>query len=196
MAFYSLNLKNAAYVNAIDLLKRYKVDASPEDHDITYWETERAESYLGTPIFAPILIKPVTYTEDDGTEITVDGIFIDTILMTITQTKNIEKTVITGRKGTIKEYISDGDYSVDLDIIIASKVPNVFPKEASDRLIKLLQAPKELEVVSEVLNRYGIDSLVVEDFKNPQRRGFPNLDLFSVRCSSEKPLELRVKEEG
>lgn len=135
MAIYSINLKNALTTKSIDLLRTFTI-SEQSDHPIKYYEdSTRKESYLGTPVFSPLTIHPGKYTDDKGTEITFEGIYLDTVLMTVSHTKIIQKTTVAGRKGTIKEYIGDGDRMINIKIVIASPAPNIFPEEAVTRLI-------------------------------------------------------------
>lgn len=194
MAFYSVNIRNAIISGAIDALKIYNFGDAPEDFDPSYWEYYREKSHLGSPVFAPIEIKAGQYTDEDGSEKTFNGMFIDCVLTTVTQNKIIERTQITGRKGTIKEYVSDGDFDVSLKIVLYTPNPNLFPEEASNRLVQILKAPISLEVVSPVLNKYDIYNIVVTGYTNSQRQGFKNITVFDVTAVSDTPLQLQFKD--
>ncbi len=192
MAIYSINLKNALQTNGIDMLRVFSI-SEESDHPIKYYEdSTREKSYLGTSLFSPLTIHPGKYTDDKGTEIKFDGMFLDTVLMSVSRNKIIQKTTIAGRKGTIKEYIADGDFSINIKVVIASPAPKIFPEEAVNRFIQILQAPKELDVVCPFLNRHGIDSLVIDSYTNPQKPGFQNVVVFDINASSEIPYEVRV----
>ena len=58
---------------------------------------------------------------DTKTKITKE-VIIKECLVTINQEKNIVATPIDGRVGTIKEYISDGDFQITLDVGISNDI--------------------------------------------------------------------------
>lgn len=187
---YNINLRNAIITNGIDQLKQYKPGSKVLPGD--YYDKDRPETYLNTPVVMPLLIREVNYTDDSGIKGNLDGMFLDTVLMTVSQTKVIEETKITGRNGTIKEYIAEGDFEVALKVILASPSPNAFPSEAAGRLIKLMRVPVPLQVVSPFLNLYDIDEIVVKTVSAPQRQGFQNMFTMDITASSHSPLELRL----
>lgn len=197
MAGFIYNL-NSPGVNAktilVDALRQFN-SGEQSDHSIDYYSKERAASYLGTPVFSPLLIKPGSYQTEEGETIGFDGIFLDTVLMTVSRSKIIQKTQITGRKGTVKEYIADGDFSVNIKAVIASPAPNIYPREAVERFLKILEAPISLEVTSEFLNMYGIYNLVIEQDDQVQRQAFQNVAIFDINAVSDEPLELQIANE-
>lgn len=192
MAFYSINLRNAALANGMDALKRYNVNGNIQDHSPEYWSQVRDKTYLGTPVFAPLEIKGGSYQVEGGGTVEFEGIFIDTVIISVTQSKIIEKTSITGRAGTVKEYIADGDYAVNMKIVLASPHANIFPEEANGRLLAILKAPVPLEVVCPFLTPYEIFNITVDSYSNGQKAGYQNVVEFDVNCSSDAPLELQI----
>src|SRR5688572_7578109 len=95
------------------------------------------KSKLGTPIFSNIEFQELKYQPLNVNKILrVPNISFDTVLFTVSQTKNIVKTAIQGRNGTVKQYISDGDYEITIRGIIDA--PNgIYPKIQVENLIKI-----------------------------------------------------------
>lgn len=150
-------------------------------------------SYLGTPVFSNLEIKPFNYETLDGQQVEIsNGIIIDTVIFTVTQTKNIVKTPIQGRNGTVKEYISDGDFQIEISGAIVS--PNsTYPETEVNELIEILKAPipiPEDSLISEYLNWFGIHSIVVESYNFPQTEGFRNQQEFTISAVSDIPVQL------
>lgn len=188
---FNFNLDNSiVQENALDKLKRYSNEPRGE-HAQDYYTNIRDRTYLGTPVFHPLEIKGGTYKDEKGQDVSYEGMFFDTVLFTISQNKVMEKTQVSGSKGTIVEYISDGDFAVNIKIILNGK-GNAFPKESAQRLIAILRAPAPLEVVCERLNIYQIFSLVVESYSDPQRQGFQNQFAVDIQCTAHEPLDLRL----
>lgn len=136
------------------------------------------KSYLGTLVWSDMLL------ELDGIEV-----YFDTVLFNVNQTKNIVKTALQGRNGTIKEYISDGDYVIDIKAALVSQ-DREYPEDAVRNLVAMLQLPFAIEVTSPLLQLFGVYSLVVEDYSFPTQAGFTNTQLVEMNCVSDSPIEL------
>lgn len=136
------------------------------------------KSYLGTLVWSDMLLKL------DGIEV-----YFDTVLFNVNQTKNIVKTALQGRNGTIKEYISDGDYVIDVKAALVSQ-NREYPEDAVRNLVAMLQLPFAIEVTSPLLQLFGVYSIVVEDYSFPTQAGFTNTQLVEMNCVSDSPIEL------
>jgi len=140
-------------------------------------------------------------TEKDGkitfpNPVSYGSIDIDTALITVTQTKNIVKTALSGRDGTIKQMIAQGDFDVDIRFVIASEVfSNNYPLEEVKALKQILDSTDSIKVASQFLTALDIENLVVENYTLPQTQGFENIQQVRLRCSSDKPIEIRQLEE-
>jgi len=135
-------------------------------------------SWLGTLIWSDMLIR---YEDQE--------MYFDTVLFNVTQSKNIVKTALQGRNGTIKEYISDGDYVIDIRAAVVSP-GREYPEDAVRNLVGLLQLPQALEIVSPLLQLFEVFSVVVEDYKLVSQEGFTNTQLVEINCISDSPVEL------
>jgi hypothetical protein len=150
-------------------------------------------SYLGTPVFAPLQIKDGSYTLD-GKKITYKGIDLKVVLFDISFGKNIVKTAIQGRNGTVKELISLTDRSVNIKGVLVS--PNSdYPEEQMQQLLEICDLQTDIEVVSPFLALFKVYNLVIEDCKFPQREGFRNLQAFELSCVSNNPIEVGINED-
>lgn len=141
-------------------------------------------SLLGTPVFAD-----VRFPRDGKSDI-----ILDTILVDVSQRKNIVTTPVQGRNGTVKEYISDGDYDVRIRGAIVNTGSNGYPYGAVRDLHDLLSRSEALSIVADYLRLYNIYSVVVMSFNFPQQEGYQNTQLFEIECISDTPEEL-VSEE-
>jgi hypothetical protein len=155
-------------------------------------------SYLNTPVYSNLILgigdnKDTSYVDIEGNELTFKGLEIDTVLMEINMSKTIIKTSISGRNGTIKEYINDGDYIINIQGRFSLKTLT-YPESSVNRLIKICQVPDAIPVTSDFLTMYGINEMVIEDFKLPQERGLRNEQSFELTCISEQPIILEYVE--
>lgn len=150
------------------------------------------KSALGTPVFCNLEIQAGSWTDSNGVKHDWPFLQFDTVLLTVDQPKNIVKTPIQGRNGTVKEYISDGDYVVNIKVVIIGK-RGVMPLQEISDLKKALDAPVALAVNSRFLQNMGIDNLVVERYSAPQLEGGYHFQPFELFCLSDEPIELKIK---
>lgn len=143
-------------------------------------DTERL-SVLGTPVFTDLWLK-----ENDSDA----GLRIDTVLMDINQQRNIVTTAIQGRNGTVKEYISDGDYQITVRGILVEAGPYDYPAEQVRELLRLCRVQAAVQAVSPFLQLFQIYDVVITDYRLPQLEGYQNLQPFELTCISDTPIEL------
>lgn len=153
-----------------------------------------ATSILGTPVFCDLTLgDPVnqaanSFTDNNGVRRTFKAMNFQTILMTIDQTKNIEKTKIQGLDGEIKEYIGMGDYQVTINGIIPGG-NGIYPRDDVNTLNQLLSAPIALVAISWWLQLFNIHNLVIDDFNAAQLPGEQSQQAFSIHASSDQNYE-------
>jgi hypothetical protein len=157
--------------------------------------TKDGRGELGMPVYGEVTIEGGNYVDPDGNTVAFNSIEIDTVILIVNQTKNIVKTAISGRNGTVKEYINDGDYEVQITGILSSGTNNVEPVTEIDNLVAICKAQKSLKIANNYLDRIGITEIVIESYSFPQREGFRDNFFFSINAVSNKPIELRIKED-
>ena len=116
--------------------------------------------------------------------------------------KNIVTTALQGRNGTIKEYISDGDYNISIDAGISTYTLDykedfdiAYPIDAVAELKKFLSIPEALEVQSDFLEIFGIKSAVVKSF-GLQQETHSNRQSINIQMLSDEPYEIKLKEDS
>lgn len=147
---------------------------------------QQVTSYLGTPVFADLTLKA-----DEADE----GVNMQTVLFEVEQQRNIVTTAVQGRNGTIKEYISDGDYAVQIRGLLVDPDPYTYPATQVQNLLDLLQLPQSLVAVSGFLQLFQIYNLVVTGYRMFQIEGFQNIQAFELQCISDVPVELIEEDE-
>lgn len=157
-------------------------------------ETDKAIaiSSLGTPVYSNLDIQAGAYTDDNGNTINYPSFRCDSVLFIVSQSKNIVKTAIQGRNGTVKEFISDGDYQISISGSISSKGNNIYPKDDVIALDKILKAPVAIAVNSWYLNQFGIHNIVIEYYSLPQQPGRNSQQDFQITATSDLPVILQL----
>lgn len=122
------------------------------------------------------------------------GLFIEGVIIDVSQARNIVMTNIAGLDGTVKEYINNGDFSVTIKGYFASNNPNVFPEAETKALNSYLKAPVPLKITNVFLNDYfSITDLVVTSYNFSQQEGVRNIQFFEIQCVSDIPNEILEK---
>lgn len=165
-------------------------------------ETTDIKSLLGTPVFRQLQIQSGQFFELDDVEgenpIEYEGIVMQDILMDVSQSKNIVKTAIQGRDGTVKEYVSQGDYVISIQGNIVGvtngntveDIGNTYPIVDTKRIIEICKSPDSIEVTSEFLQMFGINRMVITDYKFAEKAGFRNIQPFQITALSDTPINL------
>jgi hypothetical protein len=143
-------------------------------------------SWLGTPIFGEVTLQ----SQAKDLSITLDTVLID-----LNQSKNIVRTEIAGRAGTVKEYISLGDYYIVLKGGFFNQDPEQYPTDDINTLIKILNLEEALYISSDFLQLFGIYNYAVATYNMGQSAGKMSSQLFEIRGYSDEPIELKLDEE-
>lgn len=163
-----------------------KNEIADQDYNMTTMETGKAPlSMLGTPVFADLILQ-----NDKKGSLKLQLLWA---LVEVNMQKNIVKTAVQGRDGTVKEYVSDGDYQVTIRGGLFSSFSYAYPKEDMQTLLSLLALKTPLTVISEYLLQFNIYELVVEDYSFSQKEGVQNVQLFEIKTVSDYPIELKRK---
>lgn len=152
-----------------------------------------SSAFFGTPVYNGLRFETGVYRDNEGKEVRYPAVELDTVLFDVAMTRNIVKTVVQGRNGTIKEYISDGDFDVNIKGVICSSDPRLYPEEEVSKLLQILKATSSVAVGSEFLNQmFGIYNLVIESYSFEMVAGFQNIQRFTMKCISDEPLEFKL----
>ncbi|MEA2040943.1 MAG: DUF6046 domain-containing protein [Bacteroidota bacterium] len=71
----------------------------------------------------------------------------------VTQSNTIVETALTGRKGSVKEYIQAKDYTIDVKGNVFSNSRYGFPVDEVGLLRKIMETPDSFDVVNVLLNK-------------------------------------------
>ena len=157
-------------------------------------------SYIGTPIYDNLIFLPINTNLASGridpiTGLDKSALVLNDVLLSVSQPKNIVKTSISGRNGTVKEYIGLGDYEVDVRGFLIHENPNVQPIGQLDLFIEYIQWQGQLSVTSSFLQSFRINSVVIENPVISQQAGFRNRIPFTMRLVSDEDIELQLSDD-
>ncbi|KIO75949.1 hypothetical protein TH53_17970 [Pedobacter lusitanus] len=122
-------------------------------------------------------------------------------IMTLNLEKTIVSTALQGRNGTIKEYVTQGDYSITMVAGIThyenSNLTPAFTEYPTDKIKELnryLNIKDSLKVHSEFLDFFNIESVVIQKFSLNQET-HSNRQGVSITMLSDTPYEIKLKQE-
>jgi hypothetical protein len=169
-------------------------------------------SLFNTPLYGTLFIHAPTYStfeynENDKTYTESvallnankrigndNGVFVEGVIIDISQPRNIVMTAISGLDGTVKEFINNGDYAVTIKGYFANSSPDKYPAEDVAILNSYLLAPVPLTMTNVFLNDYfGITNLVITNYSFFQQEGIRNVQYFELQCVSDTPNEILEK---
>jgi hypothetical protein len=127
----------------------------------------------------------------NGQSFSFDEIKIDVALFEVNYPKNIIATPIQGRDGTVKEYISDGDFQINIKGVLFAP-NNTFPLDDFVSLIKVVKAPVPIKVNSWYLQKFGIYNLVITSSSFWQQPGKFSQQAFEISALSDSTIELNI----
>lgn len=163
----------SSIMKQIDIYKRMD-----DDGTLAEWPV----SMFGTPVFSDVTIRSISNSEL--------SIKLDTVLVVIDQIKNIGRTIVNGRNGSVKEYYSLGDYDITLSGSITDENPTKYPLEQMRILRQLAELPESLEISGPFLELFDIFNVAIYKFKFDQKPGSQNRQFFELKMYSDTPVEL------
>jgi len=145
-----------------------------------------------TSVFNNIVFSPDAITTDEGLK---SGVLIKGCVVDVMATNNIVKTEIAGQNGTVKEYISQGDYSVTIRGFFSTVLPDLYPQQRTNLLNYYCSAPVSLSIVNDFLNSiFKINKIAIESYNIFQQEGVRNVQYFQINAISDN--DFVIKEES
>jgi hypothetical protein len=154
-------------------------------------DTPLYKSDIGTDVFADVTFGSVTYTDRIGKIITTPSLTFQAILISLSFPRNIVKTEIQGRDGTVKEYIGEGDANISFRGVITGS-NGVYPADEVEQLRQVIKAPTSIPVTCTFLNDKDIYNVVFEDRTLDQSEGGYSYQTFVLQAISDIPQELLI----
>ena len=185
-------INNIVRTKVLDGVKRGIIKPQIDAKRDFFPDASVKSAMLGTNVVDQLTIKLEVDTVVGASQSDSTYIKLDAVTMVVTQSKNIVKTPIQGRNGTIKEYISDGDFDITIKGVITSTLSGRSPAEDIDNLVNLMSVPNEIVLVSDFLALFKIQYVVVESYNVSQIEGYTNQVGIDIKLISDEPIELKL----
>lgn len=123
------------------------------------------------------------------------NILLDTAILSISMSKNIVTTTLQGRDGTVKEYISDGDYNISIKGVIDSGNMFVYPEKLVKQLKDICDVKDNVEILSPFVEMLGITEAVITSYSFNQVPAGYNVQPYEITLLSDVPLIIKAQQE-
>lgn len=166
---------------------------NPSDgiNSASYYAADK-KSVFGLPVFDVLTLQELTYTDFEGIEQTALELTLDIAIIEVTNDRNIQTTAVNGRNGTVKEYISDGDYQIKVTGNLINPLANTHPDELVKALHEFCKAQKEIQVTSSLLYYLDITAMVITKYSFKMVPGYRNVIDFELTCLSDLDPDLKA----
>lgn len=156
---------------------------------------ETTKSQIGNTKFGQFIIKTSENVQIGDTRTSFQAgegyAILETAIGSISQERNIITTPIAGRNGTVKEYISDGDFVISVTGKIVDN-GNKFPDDQVTDIANIFKVPNELVIVNSFLFNFDIKNVVIKSYKIEQIEGAENLYNISIEMLSDDAIEVKL----
>ena len=113
------------------------------------------------------VLCPLRLRLEDGTTLELAD-----AVVAMTRTKQIITTQVVGMTGTVKEYISSGDYDINIAVGIQGledgKIADRYPEEGLRELLRYLEVDKPIQVQSAFLDLFRVNRIVIKSYSLTQ----------------------------
>lgn len=146
--------------------------------DQAYWE--------GRYVLCPVRLRAQTESGTLETE-------LPDAVAAVSRERRIVSTALTGRDGTVKEYINEGDWAVNLVVGIQAVrdgvIADEWPGDELRELRKILDTKAAIEVHSEFLAIFDITKIVIKSYQATQMTE-SNYQAVSINAVSDEDYEI------
>lgn len=123
---------------------------------------------------------------------------IEDAVCSANRSKEIVKTQLVGMEGTIKEYISMGDYDININFNIVSfdeqgNIIDHYPAQEVKKLEELFSVNRTLQVKSNFLSVLGVTKIVISSLSITQQT-YSNIQQVQITALSDEDFEITCKE--
>ncbi|MCB2379796.1 DUF6046 domain-containing protein [Hymenobacter sp. BT635] len=193
---YNINLRAlAAEAFGYAPLIRYELPEQPEQEGPSkeLYGTPLPPDFEGTGLLGLPVFARVEFLAAAGWA----QVVLNDPIVEISRDKLIVTTEIEGRDGTVKEFISNGDYAVTIKGVLASdphdgRYARRYPTREVQALQAIINAKEALPVTGRLFKLLGIRNLVIKGHSWPSLPGFTNLQAYELRCLSDEAIELQT----
>ena len=156
--------------------------------------TSSIQSVLGTPIYEQITLSvPAVVVNGKPQTQAFTYTFPDWPLFDISPAWLIKKENIQGGNGSVKEFISQDDFSITIRGFLINNADQGYPDQLLSDLWKVINSKQSLGITSKVFTLLDIHNIVILSAKFPSVEGYMIMQPFELECISDTPAILQLQ---
>lgn len=164
------------------------------------------QSYLNTPVHGSFIFGNLdnpnanNYIDQFGETKSFTPLKFHECTFQISQQKNIITTTLQGYNGSIKEYVSDGDFVISIDGQLSGiynnttrsfKSSSLYPEDYVRSMVRAISVPSAIPVSNNILSTiFNVNFVVVTSFSFPRNTAGLNYQKFQLNLISDRPVEI------
>jgi hypothetical protein len=168
------------------------------------------QSYLNTPVYGSFTFGDLdnpsanNYVDQFGVTKSFTPLRFHECTFQIAQSKNIITTPLQGYNGTIKEYVSDGDFEISIDgqlsgifnsITKSFSDSSLYPEAYVQDLVRAIKVPSAIPITNNILSTiFDVNYVVVTNYSFPRNTAGMNYQKFKLDLISDRPIEIILSE--
>lgn len=159
----------------------------------------RPKSYIGTPVFYPIVFKGGSYNryDRDGKveQVTLGDFRLPlTCVVEMSRQKTMTTTPLVAARASVKEIYAQEDWQLRISGLLHDEPKHpqgadTF-EEMTERLLQYDALADSVEIDGELFHQRGIYRIVIESISFSQMPGKRRMHGFTMQCTSDESLEL------
>lgn len=160
-------------------------------------EEVKERGIFGHYIYQPLQFDAFNYKNTDSkgtTRIYLNKLFMPIVMMRISRDKNMERTKVEGRDGTVKEMAGHDDYVIDVKGLFVT-ANGTYPKKERDGLLEFETANVAIPVSNPMLNDLLVFDVVIGPITWVPLEGVENAQAFEFTAYSDTNIQLKLQGE-
>ena len=163
----------------------------------------------GLPIFMSLQLDPVTYLDDNGSKVSLNGMYIPIVIAHFHLHKNLKRTIPSGRRkrGGVNELTNPGAWDIKFEGSFLSGMEadgsgrvldgggNTFPKEAIKLFAQYCACTEAVGITHDLCKWLGIQFIAIDDIKIDPKPRFENQIFFEITGYEDIPLQLQINQD-
>lgn len=156
----------------------------PVDYNDFELRDERTDtelmSSMGVPLFMPTKLNDFWLPNEP--------------LITINGQNVVERTKLTGIKGTVKERISTDDISIKIQGIIINEETDDYPEDQVRALRQIIESQDAVQISNRMLTLFDVHQVAIIAWNFAGIEGHQDCQTYEITCVSDWPVDLILKE--
>lgn len=146
-----------------------------------------SKAYQAQTLLGAVAKDNITFGEIQTAQTKIPSFVFKSAIMSVKQQKHIVSTPVIGRNGSVHQYVSDGDYSIDIKGAIIEETQDMIQLA---QLAEICKQSTSIKIYSDFLSLFGISDIIISSFTFNQKEGYEKLFICELQALSDNPINL------